>query len=77
MLNYILHRAMSSANVPSRFEPTGLDCADGKRPNGITSFVPRCARCYVVLFIYLLHHNLQDSVEISRKDVLAQAVTPG
>ena len=33
MLNDILHRALSSANVP---EPTGLDRADGKRPDGIT-----------------------------------------
>ena len=36
MLNDILHRALSSANVPSRLEPTGLDQTDGKRPDGIT-----------------------------------------
>ena len=36
MLNDILHRVLSSANVPSRLEPTGLDRADGKRPDGIT-----------------------------------------
>ena len=36
MLNDILHRALSSANIPSRLEPTGLDRADGKRPDGIT-----------------------------------------
>ena len=34
MLNDILHRALSS--VPSQLEPTGLDRADGKRPDGIT-----------------------------------------
>eukprot|EP00731_Ephydatia_muelleri_P030133 Em0021g656a len=28
MMNDILHRALSSANVPSRLEPTGLDRAD-------------------------------------------------
>ena len=36
MLNDILHRALSSANVPSQLELTGLDRADGKHPNGIT-----------------------------------------
>ena len=35
-INDILHRPLSSANVPSRLEPTGLDRADGKRPDGIT-----------------------------------------
>ena len=35
MLNDILHRALSSGNVPSRLEPTtGLDRADGKHPDG-------------------------------------------
>ena len=36
MLNDILHRALSSANIPSLLEYTGLDRADGKHPNGIT-----------------------------------------
>ena len=36
MFNDILHRALSSANVPSRLEPAGLDQTDGKRPDGIT-----------------------------------------
>ena len=35
-LNDILHRALSSANVPSRLEPNSLDRANGKRPDGIT-----------------------------------------
>ena len=33
---HAMHRALSSANVPSQLEPTGLNRADGKRPNGIT-----------------------------------------
>ena len=36
MLNDILHGALSSANVPSRLEPTGLDHVDGMHPDGIT-----------------------------------------
>ena len=36
MLNGILHRPLSSANVPSWLEPTGFDRADGKHPDGIT-----------------------------------------
>ena len=35
MLNDFLHRALSSTNVPSQLEPTGLDRADGKRHDGI------------------------------------------
>ena len=37
LLNNILQRALSSANAPLRLEPTGLDRADGKRPDGITT----------------------------------------
>ena len=36
MLNDILHRALSSTNIPSRLESTGLDCTDGKHPDGMT-----------------------------------------
>ena len=35
-LNDILHRALTSARVPSRLEPSGLYRSDGKRPDGIT-----------------------------------------
>ena len=35
-LNDILHRALTSARVPSRLEPSGLYCSDGKCPDGIT-----------------------------------------
>ena len=35
-LNAILHRALTSACVPSRLEPSGLYRSDGKRPDGIT-----------------------------------------
>ena len=35
-INDILSRAFSSAKIPSRLGPTGLDCDDGKRPDGMT-----------------------------------------
>ena len=39
-LNDIIHRALSTSHIPSKLEPPGLDCSDGKRPDGIT-MVPR------------------------------------
>ena len=38
-LNDIVHRALSSANIPSPLEPAGISRSDGKRPDGI-SLVP-------------------------------------
>ena len=38
-VNDIIHRALSSAKIPSRLEPSGLYCSDGKCPDGI-SVVP-------------------------------------
>ena len=38
-VNDIIHRALSSAKILSRLEPSGLYCWDGKRPDGI-SVVP-------------------------------------
>lgn len=35
-INAIIHRALSSARIPSRLEPSGLFRSDGKRPDGIT-----------------------------------------
>ena len=35
-MNNIIHRTLVSANVPSRLEPSGLEWADGKRPDGVT-----------------------------------------
>ena len=36
----ILHRALTSAHVPSRLEPSGIYHSDGKHPDGIT-VIPR------------------------------------
>ena len=35
-LNDIMKRALTSAHIPSRLEPTGLSRSDGKRPDGVT-----------------------------------------
>ena len=35
-LNDIVHRALTTAHIPSRLEPTGVSRVDGKRPDGIT-----------------------------------------
>ena len=31
-----MHRALFSARIPSRLEPSGINQSDGKRPDGIT-----------------------------------------
>ena len=38
-LNDIVHRALTTARIPSRLEPASVLCSDGKRPDGI-SVVP-------------------------------------
>ena len=38
-INDIIHRALSSAMIPSHLGPSGLYCSNGKRPNGV-SVVP-------------------------------------
>ena len=35
-INDIIHRALITASVPSRVEPSGLAHTDGKRPDGVT-----------------------------------------
>ena len=46
-LNDIIKRGLSSAHVPSRLEPTGLDRSDGKRPDGVT-LAPWHSGCLLV-----------------------------
>lgn len=36
LMNDIVHRSLSSINVPSKLEPQGLSRDDGKRPDGLT-----------------------------------------
>ena len=40
-VNDVISRAFTSAKIPSRLEPSGLDRSDGKRPDGVT-MVPAC-----------------------------------
>ena len=35
-INDIMHRVLTSAKIPTRLEPSGLYCSNGKRPDGIT-----------------------------------------
>ena len=35
-INDLIHRALSTAKIPSRLEPSGLYRSDGKRPDGIS-----------------------------------------
>ena len=43
-LNDIIHKALTSANVPARLEPSGLCRSDGKRPDGVTIVPWKCDR---------------------------------
>ena len=43
-LNDIIHKALTSANVPARLEPSGLCRSDGKRPDGVTIVPWKCGR---------------------------------
>jgi len=46
-LNDLVKRALSSAEVPSRVEPTSLSRSDGKRPDGLTMMPWKQGRCMV------------------------------
>ena len=46
-VNEIIKRALASADVPSRLEPSSLSRTDGKRPDGLTTAPWREGRCLV------------------------------
>ena len=46
-VNEIIHRALVSAHVPSRLEPSGLYRSDGKRPDGISIVPWKCGQLLV------------------------------
>ena len=46
-LNDLVKRALASAEVPSRLEPTSLSRSDGKRPDGLTMMPWKQGRCMV------------------------------
>ena len=46
-VNEIIHRALVSAHVPSRLEPSGLYCSDGKRPDGVSIVPWKCGQLLV------------------------------
>ena len=46
-LNDLIKRALASAEVPSRLEPTSLSRSDGKRPDGLTLMPWKQGKCMV------------------------------
>ena len=46
-INDILIRALSSAKIPARLEPSGLHRSDGKCPDGITAVPWKCGKLLV------------------------------
>ena len=46
-MNEIIHRALVSAHVPSRLEPSGLYRSDGKRPDGVSIVPWKCGQLLV------------------------------
>ena len=46
-VNDIIHRSLSSANIPSRLEPSGLYQSDGKRPDGCSILPWQCGKLLV------------------------------
>ena len=46
-MNYIIKRALSSAGFNAVLEPVGLDCGDGKRPDGMTVFPFSMGMCLI------------------------------
>ena len=45
-LNDIVHRTLTSAKIPARLEPSGLQRSDGKRPDGITMVPWKCGKLH-------------------------------
>ena len=46
-LNDIIQHALISAQIPSRLEPAGVSCTDGKRPEEITVVPWSCSKLLV------------------------------
>ena len=65
-INDVVKRALSSAQIPSMLEPTGLSRSDGKRPDGVT-IAPWKSGCMLVWDV-----SCTDTFALSH---LAQGVT--
>jgi len=59
-VNDLIQRALSSANIPSRLEPTGLSCNDGKRPDGLT-LIPWANGGVYCVILHACSHTLAAS----------------
>ena len=59
-MNDIMKRALTSAKIPSRLEPSGLHQTDGKRPDGVTVVPWRSEKLLIWNVTYRISQNVRN-----------------